>query len=367
MGDKIFLSYRRDDASGDARSVYQRLRQTFGKNQLFIDVDTIQLGRDFRDVLDLNLSSCRVLLAVIGPRWLGATDETGRRRLDNPKDFVRTEIARALAKNLVVIPVLVGNAALPTEDQLPDDIKPLVYRQAAEIRHEGFQHDMIALEDELKRHIGRRRNTTPVIALTVSVLAAVCAGTWFLMPSASFLKAWSLDNIGALWRASTPADNDIASVVTRCVKSPPHPDKKQITENLANRLAKEDSEYSWEYKGAPMARKITGVVAQDGELILDYDWRNGRLRLVPVIQQAYASRGFEDQGADAVLQGAWSQNNGYGCVELIFDDNDNATGKWGVAVSDGYDAVAFIKRRTHIDKGDELIGGHVLAFPGTRQ
>src|SRR5262245_9269861 len=107
MAGRIFINYRREDSRADARSVYQRLERVFGKNRLFMDVDTIQKGRDFTKVLDEHLAQSDVMLAIIGNRWLTAQDEKGARRLDDPDDFVRVEIARALDRDISVIPVLV--------------------------------------------------------------------------------------------------------------------------------------------------------------------------------------------------------------------------------------------------------------------
>jgi hypothetical protein len=138
MAGKIFISYRRDDSKADARSIYQRLSQTFGAERLFMDVDSIQKGRDFRNVLDEHLRKSSVLLAVIGPRWLISSDSTGKRRLDDAADFVRLEIAAALERNIPVIPVLIDDAEMPKSEDLPDAIKALCMRQAATITHESF-------------------------------------------------------------------------------------------------------------------------------------------------------------------------------------------------------------------------------------
>ena len=86
MVGRIFISYRRDDTAADARSVYQRMQRTFGSRQLFMDVDSIQRGRDFHKVLDDHLRKSAVMLAVIGPRWVDVRDADGNRRLDDPDD-----------------------------------------------------------------------------------------------------------------------------------------------------------------------------------------------------------------------------------------------------------------------------------------
>src|SRR5215471_14154139 len=92
----VFISYRRQESSGITGRLYDRLAGRFGDDQVFMDVDTIALGVDFTQVIAQAVSNCTVLLAVIGPGWLTATDEDGQRRLDDPDDIVRVEIHTAL-------------------------------------------------------------------------------------------------------------------------------------------------------------------------------------------------------------------------------------------------------------------------------
>ena len=100
MAGKIFINYRRDDSGGTAGRLHDRLAQTFGRKNLFMDVDHIPAGVDFVDYLPSQVAACDVFLAVIGPNWLDAKDDDGRRRFDSPHDFVTIEIAAALARNI---------------------------------------------------------------------------------------------------------------------------------------------------------------------------------------------------------------------------------------------------------------------------
>jgi hypothetical protein len=147
---KVFVSYRRDDSSGYAGRVHDRLEREFGANLLFMDVDAIPLGVNFIKVLREEVSKCDVLLAVIGSNWLGSRDEEGIRRLDNPNDFVRLEIATALHRDIPVIPILLDGAKIPKADQLPKDLKELALRNALDVRHTTFHTDMNKLIKELK-------------------------------------------------------------------------------------------------------------------------------------------------------------------------------------------------------------------------
>lgn len=138
---RVFISYRRQESSGLAGRLYDRLAARFGDDQVFMDVDTIALGVDFAEVISQAVSTCEVLLAVIGPRWLTVTDEDGRRRLDDPDDIVRLEIAAALERDIRVIPILVEGAVMPRGQQLPEALEGLARRNALILRHESFRSD----------------------------------------------------------------------------------------------------------------------------------------------------------------------------------------------------------------------------------
>ncbi len=155
---RVFISYRRDDTAGQAGRVHDRLTGEFGDNNVFMDVDNIPLGADFTKVLGDEVAKCDVLLAMIGPNWLNAYAEDGSRRLDNPDDFVRTEIATALQRDIPVIPILLDGGRVPKSDQLPSDLKRLARRNALEVRHTSFRRDLDKLIRGLK---AQPRRPTP--------------------------------------------------------------------------------------------------------------------------------------------------------------------------------------------------------------
>jgi len=150
MAAKVFISYRRADSAGYSGRVMDRLDRELGRDLVFMDVDAIPLGTNFSKVLHEEVAKCGVLLAVIGPNWLDARDEHGKRRLDNPNDFVRIEIAAALQRSIPVIPLLLDGARIPKADELPEDLKELALRNGMEIRHASFQDDMNRLIRGLK-------------------------------------------------------------------------------------------------------------------------------------------------------------------------------------------------------------------------
>lgn len=130
----IFISYRRDDTGYIAGMLAERLEDAFGSQSVFIDVDAIPLGVDFREYLNQAVAKSDLMLALIGDDWLNTKNAQGLRRLDDPADFVRIEIEAALKENIPVVPVLLGQASMPLESSLPPSLQALAFRNAAEIR-----------------------------------------------------------------------------------------------------------------------------------------------------------------------------------------------------------------------------------------
>lgn len=147
---RIFISYRRDDSADAAGRIYDWLAANFRPENVFIDVDNIPPGVDFREHLAKSVQQCDILLALIGDEWL--RDKQGRQRLDDPRDFVRIEIEAALRRKIVVIPVRLHGAKMPGEAELPDALAELAFRNAIEIRHESFRQDLERLVGALKQH-----------------------------------------------------------------------------------------------------------------------------------------------------------------------------------------------------------------------
>lgn len=141
MSGKVFISYRRDDSSGYAQAVYNKLCEHLGQSQIIFDVDTIEPGVDFIEFIEKALGTCDVLIALIGRSWLTVSDEQGR-KIDNPKDLVRLEIATALRRNIRLIPALLEGAHMPRAEELPEDVQSLTRRNAIEISNSRFKTDM---------------------------------------------------------------------------------------------------------------------------------------------------------------------------------------------------------------------------------
>ena len=121
----VFISYRRVAAIRDARAVFERLSRELGHGQVFIDLDSIEIGVNFVKLINEQLDGCHVMVALIDPEWATAVDRQGRRRLDRSNDFVRIEIAAALRRGVQLVPILLDNAEMPDGETLPEELKPL--------------------------------------------------------------------------------------------------------------------------------------------------------------------------------------------------------------------------------------------------
>ena len=154
MAGKIFINYRREESGHVAGRLHDRLAQAFGRDNLFMDVDNIPVGVDFVTHLNDQVAACDAVLVVIGPKWAKAKDKAGQRRLHQPDDFVAIEIAAALTRDIRVIPVLVDGARMPRASELPDALKPLARRQAAEVRHVNFGQDAETLVARMRKSLG---------------------------------------------------------------------------------------------------------------------------------------------------------------------------------------------------------------------
>jgi hypothetical protein len=155
MSGQIFISYRREESRWSARSLRDRLCRDFDPKQIFMDIDAIALGEDFVEAIETTVAKCDVLIAVIGNNWLTSKDGHGSRRLDNPEDFVRMEVGTALKRKIRVIPVLVDGALMPQSTDLPEDLKPLVRRNALLITDTSFEGDCQRLAAAIRQVLER--------------------------------------------------------------------------------------------------------------------------------------------------------------------------------------------------------------------
>ena len=171
---KIFISYRRDDTASDVGRLLDRLDKQFGHKQIFRDVESIVGGDDFDKAINSFLSSCHVLIVMIGKRWLQGDEISSR--LNNPDDYVRKEIAFALNRQISVIPVLVHGASLPPEKDLPIELKPLLKKQALEISEARWEFDVSRLINVVKQKLPPLALSWVRVTLLLSCLIVLIAG-----------------------------------------------------------------------------------------------------------------------------------------------------------------------------------------------
>ncbi len=212
-----FISYRRDDAAGYAGRLHEALENRLGRDQVFRDVDTLEPGQDFIEAIESRLAECRVFLAMIGREWLDARDSDGRRRLDQPNDYVRLEIVNALSRREVrVIPVLIEGASMPPVESLPEDVRPLARKQAVHLRDDAWDHDVdrlaSAIADASSKPVIRSAPVSPAAAFALPPKIKIGAAVAVLVVVALFVfrRGGVLDAPGA----STAANVTSAATTT---------------------------------------------------------------------------------------------------------------------------------------------------------
>jgi TIR domain-containing protein len=201
----IFISYRRDDSAGFAGRLYDRLAARFGTEHVFMDIDTITPGHEFAADIERALSACDACIVLIGRRWESIALPDGRRRLEDPTDFVRLEVAAAIRRGITVFPVLVEGAKPPEPASLPEDIRDVSGRQAIELSNERWNYDVgrliLALEQlgsggegPPPKETHRRSMRRPAMIAGAAILAVVAG-----------IAAWFITNTGSGGLAACPA------------------------------------------------------------------------------------------------------------------------------------------------------------------
>ena len=242
---KIFISYRREDAPGDARNVCDRLSRSFGEANVFMDVDRLLAGQRFDRELTKALSKCDVLVAVIGPHWM---ELLSGRANGGDRDFVHDEIAAALKRDIVVIPVMIGRQghmpSLPHKDDLPEDIRDLVLYQKHDIAHESFGRDAADLIAAIKTVLQGKQGARPWRAIAAAgaigvALIAASLGYWMeLFPHIGPNPGMPAQRAAATSTAVATVTNPDAD---RAAKAAEESAKRKATDEEASRKAEEEA------------------------------------------------------------------------------------------------------------------------------
>jgi formylglycine-generating enzyme required for sulfatase activity len=209
MTGKIFISYRRSETAWAARALFERLRREFDE-RVFIDIEGLSLGIDYTQVIDAHLEGCEVMLALIGPHWLqeiqkraAAHSQDGDAENHEP-DWVRTELTRALLRNIPVVPVLIEGAQLPLKKDLPAELKGLRNRNGMELHPKFFDHQT----NHLVREIGKIINA-PKAVIAEPVIAPTVAAKPIVRQRERWMSNEGSDNFGR-W-----AEFEVKGVVQR--------------------------------------------------------------------------------------------------------------------------------------------------------
>jgi hypothetical protein len=160
MSRPIFLSYRRSDSGDASRRLYEAIWRRFGADSIYMDTASTAWGEEWRNALEEAISSADVIIVVIGPNWVTAQGDWGRRRIDQPDDWVRREIELALRSNKAALPVLVGGATMPPAEALPPEIEALASRQALLLRDEEWDEHVEGLLEQLESRISATHRAT---------------------------------------------------------------------------------------------------------------------------------------------------------------------------------------------------------------
>jgi len=217
MSGGIFISYRRGDSAGYSGRLFDRLAARFGKDIVFMDVSgSIEVGADFVEEIDRAVGSSRVLVVVIGDEWLSAADDEGRRRIDDPQDYLRREIATALERDIRVIPVLVRGAKMPTDDALPAELQTLSRRQAIEVTDGRWDFDTGRLVAVVEKELGlapvasepaQRMGSGKKLAGLAAALTVIVFGVFIALEAqSSSFTTHKLDNIVSRYAESLGND-----------------------------------------------------------------------------------------------------------------------------------------------------------------
>jgi hypothetical protein len=280
MGDgNIFISYRREDSAGYTRAISDQLAQRFSKTRIFMDVDSIEPGLPFDQVIQNAVGRCDVLLAMIGRRWLEPREGSGP-RLNDPKDFVRIEIAAALSRDIRVIPVLLDGAAMPTEQDLPEPLRPLAFRNAIEVSNSRFASDVERLADAIGKALGK----------------AVGPGSWGRMRSRRPVL------YGLLGSAAAIALGSAATFVTRRPSVPVQGNWRFCNKCLAMFFAGGSGQGTCAAGGAHVAQGFNFVLAHDVAGPGQRDWRFCN-KCCALFFDGYPGKGVCPAGGAHVAQG----------------------------------------------------------------
>ena len=264
----VFISYRRETAAGEARALFNDLVARLGQNAVFMDVDSISLGRDFRNELQKTLAACDLVLVIIDKDWAAVKDEKGQIRLENAGDFVRMEIETALKRDIAVTPVLVKGARMPSPEELPAAIKDLAYRNGFELSHSRWESDVREMIRRLNLNVPEQRESgrsdeSTRLAVEVPPTPNARRQTGSTVISAGWLTRRRL----LMTTAATAIAGALGSAAYRFLNG--HEKEEQIAGTKVGPIVQKRAGSSAVIAGGPIA-EIKTIAAQSA--IIGFEW-----------------------------------------------------------------------------------------------
>jgi len=206
----IAISYRRQDSSPVAGRLYDRLQAEFGKGSVFMDFDSIPYGVDFREHIKQTLQRAKVVIAIIGPEWTGGAKDLSNRRIDDPTDFVRLEVASALENGIPIIPVLVNNTPMPEAKNLPPELEGLAFRNGLALDTGiDFHHHADRLIAGIHRVVDPPKEAAPVTATPPPSPTVTAQKPSWVVPASIVVLLIALGGIAAWYFQSRPRHETI--------------------------------------------------------------------------------------------------------------------------------------------------------------
>lgn len=253
---KIFISYRRADSKYVVDRIRDRLIDAYDEDAVFRDLESIPLGQNFGDVLKEAITTCDVMLVVIGPEWASITDDQGNKRLFEPHDYTRLEVEAGLVnQKILVIPLLVMNARMPSLEEIPESLADLRFRNAIQIRNDpDFTPDMQRLiqgineqfPDAIKRS-QTKKERKPMDPITLATAATSLLAPFIKKAGAAALDKLAEqlpDTVGKVWEAISNKSSNVAEAAGDLAQNPDDADNEVVFRKQLQKVLEKDQDFA---------------------------------------------------------------------------------------------------------------------------
>lgn len=254
---KIFISYRRADSKYVVDRIRDRLIEAYDEDAIFRDLESIPLGKNFSDVLKEATTNCDVMLVVIGPQWADITDDQGNKRLFEPHDYTRLEVEAGLAnEKILVIPILVMNARMPSLEEIPESLADLRFRNALSIRNDpDFTPDMQRLIQGIneqfpsaaKSKFPTKKERKPMDPITLATAATSLLAPFIKKAGAAALDKLAEqlpDTVGKIWNAISNKSDRTTEAASELAQNPDDPDNEVVFRKQLQKALEKDQDFA---------------------------------------------------------------------------------------------------------------------------